>query len=230
MAQISEALPVVNKPQSLKNIAYTIIKDAILTLKFKPGQALSNRDLAAQLQISETPIRDALQELEREGFVTRLPHKGTFVTEIDPRDIEETFQIRASLEELAVRLATPRLDEAALKEGENLLRDAEIALAQGDRERCSELGFQFHQLFIQRTGNRRLIAFLGNLDDHITRFRRISDLVIGRLEKSQGEHRQVFEMAQKGDVEGAAKAMYAHLQSVLKVVRETGKLNENNKD
>jgi DNA-binding GntR family transcriptional regulator len=214
-------LPVINKPQSLKNIAYNIIKDAILTLKFKPGQALSNRDLAAQLQISETPIRDALQDLEQEGFVIRAPRKGTFVTEIDPQDIEQTFQIRASLEELAVRLATPRLDKTAFQEGERLLQDAEAALAQGDRERCSELGAQFHQLFIQRTRTRRLTVILGNLDDHLTRFRHISDLIIGRLEKSQGEHRQVFEAAHKGDVEGAAKAMYAHLQSVVKDVRET---------
>jgi len=221
LAQISETLPVVNKPQSLKSIAYKIIKDAILTLKFKPGQALSNRDLAAQLQISETPIRDALQDLEREGFVIRLPHKGTFVTEIDPQDIEETFQIRASLEALAVYLATPRFDEAVFQEGERLLQEAEIVLAQNDRERCSELGAQFHQLFIQRTGNRRLTIILGNLDDHLMRFRRISDRIHGRLEKSQGEHRRVLEAARKGDIEGAAQAMRTHLQSVLKDIRET---------
>jgi DNA-binding GntR family transcriptional regulator len=92
-----ESLSAVSKPQSLKNIAYRAIKDAILTLRFRPGQALSHRDLATQLQISETPIRDALQELEREGFVTRVAYKGTFVTEIDQVDIEETFQIRTAL-------------------------------------------------------------------------------------------------------------------------------------
>lgn len=219
MEQISDLMPV-NKPQSLKDIAYTAIKDAILTLKFKPGQALSHRQLAAQLQISETPIRDALQDLEQEGFVIRIPHKGTFVTEIDPQDVEETFQIRASLEALAVRLATCQLDEEELKEGERLLKCAETALAQGDREQCSQFGAQFHQLFIQKTGNRRLIAILGNLDDHQQRFRRISDLITGRLEKSQEEHQQMFEAARQGDAERAGKAMYSHLQGVLKDIQD----------
>lgn len=220
MEQISDLIPV-NKPQSLKDIAYTIIKDAILTLKFKPGHALSHRDLAEQLQISETPIRDALQELEREGFVTRIPHKGTFVTEIDKVDIEETFQIRASLEELAVSLATPQLDEKDISELERLLKCADTALAQGEREQCSVLGAQFHQYFIQRAGNRRLVAILSNLDDHLQRFRRISDLIIGRLEKSRKQHQQVFEAVCQGDAKKAGRAMYSHLQSVLKDIKET---------
>ncbi len=215
MEQSSDLLPV-NKPQFLKGIAYTSIKDAILTLKFKPGHALSHRELAGQLQISETPIRDALQELEREGFVTRIPHKGTFVTEVDKVDIEETFQIRASLEELAVSLATPRLDEKDLNEIEGLLRGADDSLAQGECEQSSAFGAQFHQYFIQRADNRRLVTILANLDDHLKRFRRMSDLITGRLEKSQEEHHQVLEAACQGDAKRAGRAMYSHLQSVLK--------------
>jgi DNA-binding GntR family transcriptional regulator len=56
-----------------------------LTLQLKPGDGVSHRQLAAQLGISETPIRDALRDLEQEGFVKRIPHKGTFITEIDRR-------------------------------------------------------------------------------------------------------------------------------------------------
>ncbi len=219
MEQTSNLLTV-NKPQSLKGIAYTIIKDAILTLKFKPGHALSHRELAGQLQISETPIRDALQDLEREGFVIRVPHKGTFVTEIDKVDIEETFQIRASLEELAVALSTSQLNKEDFSEMERLLKHADTALAQGEREQCSAFGAQFHQCFIQRANNRRLVAILSNLDDHLQRFRRISDLISGRLEKSQQEHRQVLETARQGDAEKAGRAMYSHLQSVLKDIKE----------
>lgn len=215
MSDASDLLAVIRKPQSLKDLAYTSLKDAILTLRFQPGQALSNRELASQLQISETPIRDALQELEQEGFVTRIPHKGTFVTKIDPKDIEETFQIRASLEQLAVCLALPTLDQQALDEMLSLLNAAELALKDGDRERCSQLGSQFHQCFIKRVENRRLKSILSNLDDHLTRFRRISDSVDGRLEKSQLEHQRVFDAAKLGQVEQASKAMYEHLTSVL---------------
>lgn len=215
MSLSTDTLAVIDRPRSLKTLAYTSLKDAILTLRFPPGQVLSNRDLAARLQISETPIRDALQDLEQEGFVTRVPNKGTFVTEIDPKDIEETFQLRAALEELAVRLTAPSLQDTDFAEMERLLVQADDALQAGDKERCSQLGFQFHQCFILPTENRRLKMILQNLDDHLTRFRRISDQVDGRLEKSQREHRQVFDAAQSGRTEAAADAMYNHLTSVL---------------
>lgn len=209
----------INKPKSLKGIAYAIIKDAILTLKFAPGQPLSNRQLAAQLEISETPIRDALQDLEREGFVVRLPHKGTFVTEVNKVDIEETFQIRAQLEAMAVELATPHLTEQDFDDMESLLTQANDALAQGNREQCSALGAQFHRRFIDKANNQRLAAILSNLDDHQQRFRHISDLIFGRLEKSQGEHRKVFEAALRGDAKEAGEAMRDHQQSVLQDIQ-----------
>ena len=215
MSDLSDSLAVICKPQSLKDLAYTSLKSAILTLRFQPGQALSNRELAAQLQISETPIRDALQELEQEGFVTRIPHKGTFVTEIDPKDIEETFQLRAALERLAVELTVPKLDSIAFAQMESLLDEAERALASGEREECSQLGSQFHQCFIAPAENRRLKVILQNLDDHLTRFRHISDSLGGRLEKSQKEHRRIFEAAKLGHVHAAGEAMYQHLTSVL---------------
>ncbi|MCP4361127.1 MAG: GntR family transcriptional regulator [Chloroflexi bacterium] len=216
---IQKDLLPINKPKSLKGIAYSIIKDAILTLKFRPGQALSHRQLAAQLEISETPIRDALQDLEREGFVVRIPHKGTFVTEIDRVDIEETFQIRAELEALAVRLATPHLTEDDFDEMNSLLAQANDVLAQGNHEQCSLLGAQFHQCFIQKADNQRLAAILNNFDDHLRRFRHISDLISGRLEKSQGEHQKVFEAATRGDAEQAGKAMRDHQLSVLQDIQ-----------
>ncbi|MCP4416867.1 MAG: GntR family transcriptional regulator [Chloroflexi bacterium] len=214
-----DLLPI-NKPQSLKGIAYKIIKDAILTLKFSPGQALSHRQLAAQLQISETPIRDALQDLEREGFVIRIPHKGTFVTEIDSVDIVETFQIRAQLEEMAVRLATPQLTQQDFDEMERLLKLAKDVLEHGERAQCSIYGAQFHQCFIRKANNKRLAAILVNLEDHLQRFRHISDLISGRLEKSQEEHHQVFEAAFQGDAEKAGKAMYIHLDSIVQDVQD----------
>ncbi len=97
----------VTGPVSLKDKAYHAIKAAILSLKLKPGDPLVESDLAQQLGISKTPVRDALLELEREGFVTKVPFKGTYVTEITLKDVREVFQVRAVLEGLAARLAAP---------------------------------------------------------------------------------------------------------------------------
>lgn len=205
----------VDRPQSLKDIAYLNIKEAILTLRFNPGHSLSNRELAAQLGISETPIRDALQELEREGFVTRIPQKGTFVTEIDFDEIQETFRIRAVLEELVVCQVAETIDAEQFVLLEQILADSEKALRNENRTLCSTLGAQFHQQLIEWAGGVKLTAILNNLEDHLKRFRLISDNIYGRLEKSQLEHRHVLKMLKEGTPAAAGQAMRTHLESVL---------------
>lgn len=90
-----------------------------------------------------------------------------------------------------------------------------MALAAGRREQASSLGAEFHQYFIQRTENQQLTAILSNLDDHHQRFRRISDLIDGRLEKSQQEHYLIFETLKSKSADAAGLQMRTHLESVL---------------
>ncbi|HIQ04986.1 MAG TPA: GntR family transcriptional regulator, partial [Anaerolineae bacterium] len=210
----------VGGPSSLKERAYIALKSAILSLDLKPGQALVESDLAEQLGVSKTPVRDALQELEREGFVVRVPYKGTYVAQVNWKDIEEIFQLRAVLEGLAVRLATLRLTADDWEKGERLLARAQEALAQGDRELCSRLGRQFHKLFIRKADNQRLASIMYNLEDHLQRFRRMSDQIGGRLEKSQEEHRRVLEAVKQRNALLAEEAMRSHMHSVLRDLSE----------
>ncbi len=210
----------VQGPLSLKDRAYAAIKEAVLSLKLKPGEPLVETELAEQLGISKTPVRDALQELEREGFVTRVLFKGTYVTEVTPKDVQEVFQLRAVLEGLAARLATPLFTPEDWDQGERLISAAEAALAQGDRELCSQLGKQFHDLIIQKADNQRLPPIIHNLDDHLQRFRRMSDQISGRLEKSVQEHRRVLEALRQRDHNLAEQAMRGHLHSVLQDLSE----------
>ena len=90
---------------SLDKLAYERIKDAILSFQFLPKQALVEGELAVQLGISKTPVRDALMRLEKEGLVSRVSYKGTFVADINNQDMQNIFMIRIVLEGLATRLA-----------------------------------------------------------------------------------------------------------------------------
>ena len=103
----SHQLGRVSDSVSLKDKAHAAIKDAILSFKLEPGAPLVETQLAEELGISKTPVRAALEELEREGFVTRILFKGTYVTEVTVKDLVEIFQLRAVLEGLATHLATP---------------------------------------------------------------------------------------------------------------------------
>jgi DNA-binding GntR family transcriptional regulator len=211
----AQRLEKVNSVLSLKDKAYAAIKGAILSLRFEPGMPLVESDLAQQLGISKTPVRDALQELEREGFVVRVPFKGTYVTDVTPSDIAEIFQLRAILEGFAARLAAPLLSEEELEQVDSDLTAAEAALAEGDIAHCSALGQCVHNALLDKAGNRRLASIDRNLDDHVTRLRILSDRIGGRLSKSVKEHRLVQAALVRRDPAAAEQAMRDHLLSVL---------------
>jgi DNA-binding GntR family transcriptional regulator len=201
--------------QSLKDKAYTAIKDTILSLQFEPGMPLVESEVAQQLGISKTPVRDALQELEREGFVTRILFKGTHVTDVTMKDMTEVFQLRAVLEGLAARLATSLFSERELDRIAMHLSAAESALAEGNLALCSQQGQKLHKAIIDKADSQRLTLIIHNLDDHVRRFRALSDRISGRLDKSVREHRRVLETLYWRDPVAAEQAMRDHLFSVL---------------
>jgi DNA-binding GntR family transcriptional regulator len=213
---MSSAYPLekVDTLPSLKDKAYKAIKDAILCLKLEPGKPLVEKELARHLGISRTPVRDALQELEREGFVTRQSFKGTFVTEVTMKDTSEIFALRAVLEGLAARIAAPLFTPLELKEIDNHLTAAEAALERGELALCSEYGQKLHEAIICKAENQRLADILHNLDDHVRRLRVLSDRISGRLNTSVQEHRAVLQALILRDPAAAEQAMRAHLFSV----------------
>jgi DNA-binding GntR family transcriptional regulator len=208
-------LPKIAEPVSLKDKAYNAIKSAILSLKLRPGDPLVESELAQQLGISKTPVRDALLELEREGFVTKILFKGTYVTEVTLKDIREIFQLRAVLEGLAARLATPLFSLQELDQITENLTAAEAALAEGKLALCSERVKTLHDAIINKAENQRLNLITRNLDDHVQRFRLLSDQISGRLNKSVKEHRRVLAALRQRDPVAAEQAMRDHLFSVL---------------
>jgi len=208
-------LPNSPTPVSLEKFAYDSIKKAILEFRLKPGDALVEADLSNQLNISKTPVRDALTRLERESLVTKIIYKGTYVTEITAKSVKEVFEIRAVLEGLAAREATPNFTSGDLQQAGQILADQAAMLKSGDVERASELNKRFHLLILERSGNHRLRSMLANLDDHIQRFRVLSNLQRGAQQTSVVEHQRVFAAIRDKNPEAAESAMKAHLRSVL---------------
>jgi DNA-binding GntR family transcriptional regulator len=205
----------VDTSPSLKDKAYTAIRDAILTLELEPGTSLVESDLARQLGISKTPVRDALQELERDGLVIRIPFKGTYVTEVMEKDLREIFQLRAVLEGLAARLATPLFTPQELEQLDRDHAASEDALAKGDLTLCSKLGKGLHDAIIDKADNEQLITMTRNLDASLMRFRALSDRVSGRLDISVREHRRIIDALRRQDAYAAEESVRDHLHSVL---------------
>jgi len=202
-------------PTSLKDHAYQRIKDAILNLQLKPGAPLVEADLAEQLGVSKTPVRDALLELRREGLVTKIPYSGTFVSEITVKDIREIIQIRAVLEGLAARLATPHLSDAALEYLGSLIDRELDAIEVDDTELAARLNSEFHEIILAQVENQRLVALAENFEDQLQRFRTLSSQLKGRLKKSAEEHRRVLLALCARDADRVEGLFREHLLSVL---------------
>ena len=195
--------------------AYDAIKAAILSAELEPGTLLLEDDLAKQLKISKTPVRDALQELERDGLVKRIPYRGTYVTEIDEADLREILEIKAVLEGLGGRLATELMTPEELDKAAEILDAAEAAIEAGDLSRADDYGQEFHDLILNFSPNPRLLRFLARLDDQMHRLRLQSTRTAGRTQLSLHEHREILEFIRQGEPAKVESSLRDHLRSVL---------------
>ncbi len=201
---------------SLEKLAYDRIKDAILTFGFMPNQALVEGDLALQLGISKTPVRDALMRLEREGLVSRIPFKGTYVSDINNQDMADIYTIRAVLEGLAIRLATEFITPEEIERLDELTEEHAVALSQRDFSGVAKINAEFHRIILHKCHNQRLINNLEDLDDLLKRYRLLSIVQGVRLEKSVPEHKAIVAALKERNPLKAEIAMKEHLQSAMR--------------
>ena len=204
----------VASPTPLDQLAYEAIKEAILSFQLAPGQSIVESDLAKQLGMSKTPVRDAISRLEKEGLVVKIAYKGAFISEVSRESVQEIYQLRAVLEGLAASLATANMDAKDRQYTQQLIQDEIAALNSNDIPKASRINRVFHDLLIEKSGNQWLKVVLANLDDHLQRYRMLSYFQQGRLKKSIQEHQHILDAILAEQPEEAEASMKAHLMSV----------------
>lgn len=210
-------MPIVKAAQhrTLADQAYEVIKDAVIRLDLKPGDAIVEDDLAEQIGISKTPVRQALERLEREGLVVRVPYKATYVADIDPSDATDIMELRATLEGLAARSVVDVVDDATLERAEEILDAYDAAVAEGDLEQAGALGESFHQLVSGASTNRHVARMLDTLNVQIQRLRALSGYHHDRAARSGSEHRAILAALRDRDAEAVERAFRAHRGSFV---------------
>ena len=195
-----------------KNKAYEMIKAAIFDFKILPNQALEEKSLTEWLNISRTPLREALSALEKEGFVRIIPHKGTFVSEITIDEVNEVLDVREVLSSASVRLATPLIPA---EEIDRMYKMVEQCL---NTEAYDALEFiridnEFHQLFDDYCGNSILTKFIKSIGENIKRMRIRSTLISERTVESTMEHLAILRAVKDRDATLAELLMRQHIQN-----------------
>jgi DNA-binding GntR family transcriptional regulator len=206
--------------RSKKSLVYETLKRRIITLVVKPGEPINEGILSQDLKISKTPIREALQQLEKEGFIDNIPGKGSFVSPISMQDLREIFEIREMLECEAIKRAALKRDTQKLEAIRSVFESSGGPPRDGS-PRKFRAGEHIHTFIFESLGNRRLLEIYRRLHDHIARHRNyfFSDVHVGRPEASYREHLEILEALAAQDPARCEHAMRVHLKNSLEYVK-----------
>ena len=198
--------------------AHAVIKKHIITYRFKPGTALSFEKLSNSLQMSQTPIREALSRLSQEHFVERQGAKGYVVSTLDAVQIEEIYDLRIILEVPAICQATRLITEESLCEIWEMLERVETLIGEQQRADIIELDTAFHVAILKESGNSLLREIGENILDRVYRVQNLNVLTSGRLHVAHEHHMEIFKALRNRDEKEAAELMEKHLISAKEYV------------
>lgn len=197
----------------LREVVTETLREAIVTGVLKPGERLMEIQMAEELGVSRTPVRESIRKLELEGFVVMVPRRGTYVADLSIKDINEVYEIRTVLDVLAAGLAAERITEEELEELERLLVQIGEFVDQNNVEKLIEFDSQFHDVLYRASRNDRLVGIINNLREQFTRFRSISMKYPGRMQNTVAEHTRLVEAIAQRNPDLAQQIAREHMEN-----------------
>ena len=197
----------------LRELVCDQIREAIISGVFSPGERLMEIQIADEMGVSRTPVREAMRMLEMEGFVVMTPRRGTYVSNMSIKDINDVYEIRISLDTLAAGLAAERITDEELEELQRLLLKIGEAIESNSMANIVEADIEFHDVLYKASRNERLRNIINNLREQITVIRGVSMRYPGRLKDTQEEHRRLVECIAARNVEKSQEAARIHLEN-----------------
>lgn len=197
--------------QGLKQQTYQLLKERLVDCIYPPGTILNEAQLAAELELSRTPIREAISKLEMEGFIKVLPKKGIYVTDITLNDVIQVFQTRVEIEPVALKLAASRLPMEGL-----------ISFCQKFHEPITDLQNSFrldtamHLFIIEHCGNRYIIDMMRRVFEENTRIVISSKQNQAKIHDAKQEHLDILNLLIDGKYDEAEKSMRIHIEACRK--------------
>ena len=191
------------------------VRRDIIEGRHLPGQPLSEVVLAGTYEVSRTPVREALKQLQIEGLIEIRPRVGSFVRSPSRREVVELFELKEMLEGMGARLLAARGPVSELDGLEENIERSGHAVARGDAEGYAVLVHEFHELLVTGADNTQLVTHYRMLMNQLAYHRLVSASLTrpGRLGASLSEHRHVLELIREKDGFGAEFAMRDHVRS-----------------
>jgi len=200
--------------ENKKNFAYDLLKKRIVNNEYKPLDPLTEQSICQEFGISKTPVREALKELEKDGFVTILPSRGCLVSSIGLDYVREIFEIREILECAAIRIVAERGNTVVF---ENMLENhVSFEFAEKNNIKDSIVsGYEIHTAILESVGNTRLLDIYKNIQSHIIRIRLffLHQFDLKKTGEMNSEHKMILKALISGDPDEAERTMREHLKN-----------------
>ena len=202
----------------LRELVCENIRQAIIDGTFSPGERLMEIQLADEMGVSRTPVREAIRKLELEGLVLMIPRKGAEVAEITEKNMRDVLEVRKALEELAVQLACEKITAEEIEEMKKAAEEFRMILKNKDITEIAEADVRFHDIIYMATDNQKLILLLNNLREQMYRYR------VEYLKREEAhpqliaEHAEIIEYISKGEKKAATDVMCKHIDNQVTTV------------
>lgn len=215
-------LPQIKGSKVLPDWVAETLRLAIMQGYFEPGDKVNQVLIAEELNVSRTPVREALQILESEGFIEIRPHRGAFITQVTREDVRNVYQIRTLLETEAIRQAVSLIPDSVLAELAEYLSSAQRKIDVGDIAETYAVDVRFHNTITSFAENHLLQEMLEGLNNRIHRVRRFIQVRPGpNLPDSFEEHLVILEAMRDRDAARSVELMRQHLEQSAARVMES---------
>lgn len=207
-----------NQSKPIRDIVYESLRKTIISGVIPVGERIVEKEYAERLNISRTPVREALRRLELEELVEYLPRTGVVVKRISIEDVIEIYKIRHNLEVLATTSAMENITEQEIREIEELLDLTERKNKEGNVEEVVKLFGVFNSKIYEASRMKRLASMISRLNEYLQRFRNISIAENERREKALREHREILKAIKEKNKEDIDDIIKKHLDYSLEIV------------
>jgi GntR family transcriptional regulator, trigonelline degradation regulator len=212
----------------LRDQVLEVIRNAILDLRFKPGDRLIERELCELTGVSRTSVREALRHLESEGLVRNFPHQGPIVAVVDLKEAREIYELREALEGLAGRLFAERASEAQMTDLQRALDALSQAFATGEMRTIIRQTMKFYDVFLEGCGNSLIASTIRSLQARMVQLRATSMSQPGRAPRSLAEMQDIVAAVMSRDADRAGEACMKHVRCAREAAMAT--LTANNSE
>lgn len=202
----------------LRDVVYDGLKSAIVDGHIKTGSRIVEKRFADQMNISRTPVREALKRLEAEGFIEYVPNVGAVVKCIDEVDILNLYNVKTALEELMLPDLVATVTPEEVLELKEKLKDLEVLVSERKSEGLVECYWQFQKAFRKIGRNKTVIHLLNTLDDNYDRFKQQLEFHIADFQLIYLEAASVVEAVESRDLEALKEANQSRLQAMKRAL------------